>query len=179
VRPHPCAGIERDNRLAVTRLLRELDLDTDVGTAWPASDLLEPGSSTCSRRGRPEQRRLIITTRTRNCLGAANMRMRRFGRHVRRAEPNQRAAFVAVIHLIKSGRFSVRYIADRTGHNEITIRHWLNGSTQQPRIDTLLNVARLYGLESMRTLCAMTPNQIARAERQKHRRVNRTTSRPR
>jgi hypothetical protein len=24
VRPHPCAGIERDNRLAVTRLLREL-----------------------------------------------------------------------------------------------------------------------------------------------------------
>ena len=52
VRPHPCAGIERDNRLAVTRLLRELDLDADAGTAWPASDLLEPGSSTCSRRGR-------------------------------------------------------------------------------------------------------------------------------
>jgi hypothetical protein len=24
VRPHPCAGIEHDNRLAVTRLLREL-----------------------------------------------------------------------------------------------------------------------------------------------------------
>jgi hypothetical protein len=36
----------------VTRLLRELDLDADAGTAWPASDLLEPGSSTCSRRGR-------------------------------------------------------------------------------------------------------------------------------
>ena len=50
--PHPCVGIERDNRLAVTRLLRELDLDADAGTAWPASDLLEPGSSTCSRRGR-------------------------------------------------------------------------------------------------------------------------------
>ena len=100
------------------------------------------------------------------------MRMRRFGRHVRRAEPNQRAAFVDVIQLIKSGRFSVPYIADRTGHNEVTIRHWLNGSTQQPRIDTLLNVARLYGLKGMRTLCAMTPNQIARAERQKDRRVS-------
>ena len=103
------------------------------------------------------------------------MRMRRFGRHVRRAEPNQRAAFVAVIQLIKSGRFSVRYIADRTGHNGGTIRSWLNGSTKQPKIDTLLNVARLYGFKSMRTLCKMTPNQIAEAERQKHTRVNRTT----
>jgi DNA-binding phage protein len=105
------------------------------------------------------------------------MGTRRFGRHVRRAEPNQRAAFVAVVQLIKSGRFSVSYIADRTGHNKVTIRHWLNESTQQPRIDTLLNVARLYGLKSMRTLCAMTPNQSGRVERQKHSRVNRTTSR--
>jgi hypothetical protein len=103
---------------------------------------------------------------------------RRFGRRVRRTEPNDRAAFVAVIQLIKSGRFSTRYIADRTGHNGITIRSWLNGSTKQPKIDTLLNVARLYGFKSMRTLCTMTPNQIAEAERQKHRRVNRTTSRP-
>jgi hypothetical protein len=127
----------------------------------------------------PEQRRLVITTRTRNSVGAGNVRKGRFGRRVRRTEPNDRAAFVAVTQLIKSGRFAIPYIADRTGHNEVTIRHWLTGSTQQPRIDTLLNVARLYGLKSMRTLCAMPPNQIARAERKKHRRVNRTTSRPR
>jgi hypothetical protein len=103
---------------------------------------------------------------------------RRFGRTVRRTEPNDRAAFDAVIQLIKSGRFSIPYIADRTGHNGVTIRNWLSGSTKQPRIDTLLNVARLYGFKSMRTLCTMTPNEIAEAERQKHRRVNRTTSRP-
>ena len=35
MRPHPCAGIKRDNRLAVARLLRELDLDADAGTAGP------------------------------------------------------------------------------------------------------------------------------------------------
>jgi hypothetical protein len=55
------------------------------------------------------------------------------------------------------------------------LRGWLKGSTQQPKIDTLLSVASLYGFKSMRTLCKMTPNQIAEAERQKHTRVNRTT----
>jgi hypothetical protein len=104
---------------------------------------------------------------------------RRFGRRVRRTEPNDRAAFVAVIQLIKSGRFAIRYIADRTGHHEVTIRNWLDGTTLQPQIDTLLNVARLYGLKSMRTLRTMTPKQIAESQRQKHRRVNRATSRPR
>jgi hypothetical protein len=108
-------------------------------------------------------------------IGAGNMRKGRFGRRVRRIEPNDRAAFAAVILLIKSGRFAIPYIADRTGHHEATLRGWLTGSTQQPKIDTLLNIASLYGFKSMRTLCKMTPNQIAAAERQKHTRVNRTT----
>jgi len=29
-KPHPCASIERDSRLAFARLLRELDLDTEA-----------------------------------------------------------------------------------------------------------------------------------------------------
>jgi hypothetical protein len=91
----------------------------------------------------------------------------RFGRRVRRIEPNERAAFVTVTQLIKSGRFAIRYIAERTGHNESTILDWLNGSTQQAKMDTLLNVARLYGFKSMRTLCKMPPSQIAEAQRQK------------
>jgi P27 family predicted phage terminase small subunit len=33
IKPHPCIAIERDSRLAVARLIRELDLDTEPPTA--------------------------------------------------------------------------------------------------------------------------------------------------
>ena len=38
VRPHPCIAIERDARLAVARLVRELDLDTEP----PVSERVGP-----------------------------------------------------------------------------------------------------------------------------------------
>jgi P27 family predicted phage terminase small subunit len=46
-RPHPCVAIERDARLAVARLVRELDLDTEP----PASDRVGP-PALFSNRGR-------------------------------------------------------------------------------------------------------------------------------
>jgi P27 family predicted phage terminase small subunit len=47
LRPHPCIAIERDCRLAVGRLLRELDLDVSP----PASDRAGP-PNLFSNRGR-------------------------------------------------------------------------------------------------------------------------------
>ena len=38
IRPHPCVAIERDARMAVTRLVRELDLDTGA----PVSERMGP-----------------------------------------------------------------------------------------------------------------------------------------
>ena len=47
VRPHPCIGIERDARLAVARLVRELDLDTEP----PVSERIGPAALLSNRRG--------------------------------------------------------------------------------------------------------------------------------
>jgi phage terminase small subunit len=47
MRPHPCIGIERDARLAVARLVRELDLDTEP----PAPERVGP-PAIFSNRGR-------------------------------------------------------------------------------------------------------------------------------
>jgi P27 family predicted phage terminase small subunit len=48
IRPHPCIAIERDARLAVARLVRELDLDTEP----PASERMGPPAIFSNRRGR-------------------------------------------------------------------------------------------------------------------------------
>jgi P27 family predicted phage terminase small subunit len=48
VRPHPCIGIERDSRLAVARLIRELDLDTEP----PVSERVGPLAIFSNRGGR-------------------------------------------------------------------------------------------------------------------------------
>ena len=40
LRPHPCVAIERDSRLAVARLVRELDLDTEP----PVSERIGPAA---------------------------------------------------------------------------------------------------------------------------------------
>jgi P27 family predicted phage terminase small subunit len=48
IRSHPCVTIERDARLAVARLLRELDLDTEP----PISERLGPPALFSNRRGR-------------------------------------------------------------------------------------------------------------------------------
>lgn len=49
VRPHPCVSIERDARLAVARLVRELDLDAEP----PVSERIgPPGLFSNRRRGR-------------------------------------------------------------------------------------------------------------------------------
>jgi phage terminase small subunit len=47
VRPHPCIAIERDARLAVARLVRELDLDTGP----PVSERVGPAGLLSNRRG--------------------------------------------------------------------------------------------------------------------------------
>jgi len=51
MRPHPCIAIERDSRLAVARLVRELDLDTEP----PVSERIGP-PGLLSNRGRPKCR---------------------------------------------------------------------------------------------------------------------------
>jgi P27 family predicted phage terminase small subunit len=48
IRPHPCVAIERDARLAVARLVRELDLDTEP----PVSERVGPPALFSNRRGR-------------------------------------------------------------------------------------------------------------------------------
>jgi P27 family predicted phage terminase small subunit len=47
VRTHPCVAIERDSRLAVARLVRELDLDTEA----PPSERFAPPSLRSNRGG--------------------------------------------------------------------------------------------------------------------------------
>jgi P27 family predicted phage terminase small subunit len=47
MRAHPCIAIERDSRLAVARLVRELDLDTEP----PASDHIRPPALFSNRGG--------------------------------------------------------------------------------------------------------------------------------
>jgi len=47
-RAHPCVAIERDARLAVARLVRELDLDTEP----PVSERISPPALFSNRRGR-------------------------------------------------------------------------------------------------------------------------------
>src|SRR5215831_10955237 len=46
-RPHPCIAIEHSARLAVARLVRELDLDTEP----PPSDRIGPPAIFSNRRG--------------------------------------------------------------------------------------------------------------------------------
>jgi P27 family predicted phage terminase small subunit len=48
VRVHPCVAIERDSRLAVARLIRELDLDTEP----PVPERIAPPPLFSNRRGR-------------------------------------------------------------------------------------------------------------------------------
>jgi len=48
IRPHPCVAIERDARLAVARLVRELDLDVEP----PVPDRVGPPALFSNRRGR-------------------------------------------------------------------------------------------------------------------------------
>jgi phage terminase small subunit len=48
VRAHPCTGIERDARLAVARLVRELDLDTEP----PVAERIGPPAIFSNRGGR-------------------------------------------------------------------------------------------------------------------------------
>jgi P27 family predicted phage terminase small subunit len=48
LRPHPCVAIERDARLAVARLVRELDLDTGP----PVSERVGPAGLLSNRGGR-------------------------------------------------------------------------------------------------------------------------------
>jgi P27 family predicted phage terminase small subunit len=48
LRPHPCVAIERDSRLAVARLVRELDLDTEP----PVPERVGPPALFSNNRGR-------------------------------------------------------------------------------------------------------------------------------
>jgi len=53
LRPHPCVGIERDARLAVARLVRELDLNTEA----PVPERIGPPALFSNRGGRHHARK--------------------------------------------------------------------------------------------------------------------------